>query len=121
MYMLHCLVNSANPYCLTCPAVEIQMKLCSITLSTDDWRSDQYRWISQGVRGLPKKDPLLRKSYFQLHTPEGPSKEFTRNAYQLLHPGSSELTLIHYVGNENAASKTRNVGVHEHALLFYET
>ena len=33
MYMLHCLVNSANPYHLTCPAVEIQMKLSSLQMT----------------------------------------------------------------------------------------
>ena len=68
-----------------------------------DWSSDQYRWVNQGVRSLPKKDPLVRKSYFQLRTPDGPSKEFTRHAYQLLHPNSSSLTLVHYIGNEKAA------------------
>ena len=66
----------------------------------DDWRSDQYRWINQGVRSLPKKDPTMRKSYFQLHTPDGPSKEFTRHAYELIPYNGT--TLIHYVGNEKA-------------------
>ena len=72
-------------------------------VSTDDWSSDQYRWVNQGVRSLPKKNPLVRKSYFQVHTPDGPSKEFTRHAYQLLPPNSSSITLVHYIGNENAA------------------
>ena len=61
-------------------------------LCADDWLSDQYRWINQGVHSLPKKEPLLKKSYFQLCTPDGPSKEFTRHAYQLLSANSSDLT-----------------------------
>ena len=68
----------------------------------DDWRSDQYRWINQGVRSLPKKDPTMRKSYFQLHTPDGPSKEFTRHAYELIPYNGT--TLIHYVENEKAVA-----------------
>lgn len=65
-------------------------------------RSIQYRLINQGVRSLPQKDPVLRKSYFQLSTPEGPSKEFTRHSYQLI-SGGTNVTLIHYIGNENVA------------------
>ena len=42
----------------------------------------------------------MRKSYFQLHTPNGPSKEFTRHAYELV--PSNGITLIHYIGNEKA-------------------
>ena len=47
-------------------------------------------------------DPVLRKSYFQSSTPEGPSKEFTRHSYQLI-SGGTNVTLIHYIGNENIA------------------
>ena len=36
----------------------------------DNWRCDQYRWVNQGVRRLPKKDPLIKKTYFQADTPE---------------------------------------------------
>ena len=69
----------------------------------DDWRCDQYRWINQGVCSLPKKSPVLKKSYFQLSTPEGPSKEFTRHSYQLIFCNTN-ITLIHYIGNEKVAT-----------------
>ena len=59
--------------------------------------------LSKVFGSIPKKEPLQKKSYFQLHTPDGPSKEFIRHAYQLLSTNSSGLTLIHYVGNEKAA------------------
>ena len=32
----------------------------------EDWRCDQYRWINQGVKRLPKKDPVLKKSYIAI-------------------------------------------------------
>ena len=90
------------------------------------------RWLAQwsvqvdqpGSSLTSKKEPLLKKSYFQLRTLDGPSKEFTRRAYQLLSANSSDLTLIHY---EKATvhfpletrSRTINMGIHEHAPLFF--
>ena len=71
---------------------------------TDDWRCDQYRWINHGVRQLPKKEPRIKKSYFQLSTPRGASAEFSRHAYQLLPPTNNNAVLIHYLGNEKAAT-----------------
>lgn len=53
------------------------------------------------VTKLPRKDPVLRKMYFSLDGPEGPSKDFQRYAYQLIH--SKLVTLIHYLGDENVA------------------
>ena len=70
---------------------------------TEDWRCDLYRWTNQGVRQLPKKDPKVKKSYFQISTPNGPSSAFMKHAYQLLTPSSSKVVLIHYIGDENAA------------------
>ena len=69
----------------------------------DDWRSDQYRWYNSGVRSLPKKNPKVKKSYFQLHTPEGPSNEFVKHAYQLLTDSTKGAVLIHYMGDETCA------------------
>ncbi len=56
----------------------------------------------KGVHILPKKNPLIRKSYYQIQTPEGPSKEFTKHAYQLL-SSKDYTTLIHYIGDEKVA------------------
>lgn len=67
----------------------------------EDWRADQYRWINQAVTLLPRKQPRLRKLYFSLDTPKGVSKEFQRHAYQLV--GRKDLTVVHYLGDENAA------------------
>ena len=46
-------------------------------LKIDDWRADQVRWINNGVTALPRKNPVLNKSYF---TPNGPSKSFQWHA-----------------------------------------
>ena len=41
------------------------------------------------------------KSYFQIDTPNGPSKQFKKHAYQLISQADSNNTvLIHYIGNE---------------------
>jgi len=69
----------------------------------DDWRSDQYRWCNCAVRPLPKKNLKVKKSYFQLHTPEGPSNGFVKHAYQLLTDCTKGAVLIHYMGDENCA------------------
>ena len=68
---------------------------------TKDWRCDQYRWDNQGVARLPRKNPKVRKLYFNADTPTGSTKEFQRHAYQLLDDKS--LTLVHYIGDEGAA------------------
>jgi len=49
----------------------------------------------------PRKDPVLKKMYFSLDGPEGPSKDFQRYAYQLLH--NKLVSLIHYLGVEKVA------------------
>ena len=72
-----------------------------INILVDDWRCDQYRWINQGVTKLPRKNPKLRKLYFDTDTPSGPSKGFQRHGYQLL--GNNSVTLVHYLGDEKAA------------------
>ena len=70
---------------------------------TEDWRCDQYRWDNQGVARLPRKNPKVRKLYFNADTPTGSTKEFQRHAYQLLDDKS--LTLVHYIGDEGAAKE----------------
>ena len=74
----------------------------------DDWRADQYRWVNQGVTQLPRRQPQLRKHYFAMDTPKGVSKEFQKHAYQLI--GKKDLTLIHYLGDENAAVQFNHRG-----------
>ena len=60
----------------------------------EDWRCDQYHWSKQGVRRLPRKDPHVKKSYFHVDTPNGPSREFVKHAYQLLPPNSGSVVLL---------------------------
>ena len=67
----------------------------------DDWKCDQYRWINDGVAKLPKKDPVVKKTYFLCDTPTGPSTEFKRHAYELI--PANNYVLVHYLGNENIA------------------
>ena len=50
---------------------------------------------------MPRHNPILRKLYFSLNTPDGPSKAFQRYGYQLLNDRST--TLIQYTGDEKAA------------------
>ena len=69
---------------------------------TDDWKSDQYRWVNQGVRKLPKKSPKVKKTYFQVDTPKGASSEFCRHAYELV--PYNNFVLIHCLGDESAAT-----------------
>ena len=60
----------------------------------DDWRCDQYRWVNNGVTGLPKREPIVKKHYFQLDTLQGSSKDFTRSAYTLY--GNNTKVRINY-------------------------
>jgi len=57
-----------------------------LSTSTNDWCCDQYLWTNQGVWQPPKKDSRLKKSYFQICTPSGPSSSLMKHAYQLLSP-----------------------------------
>ena len=50
---------------------------------------------------LPRKEPLVKKFCFYLDTPNGPSKEFQRDGYQLI--GETTFTLVHYLGDQSAA------------------
>ena len=63
----------------------------------EDWRCDQYHWSNQGVRWLPRKDPRVKKSYFHVDTPNGPSREFVKHAYQLLPHNSANYLPSTYI------------------------
>ena len=69
---------------------------------TDDWKSDQYHWVNQGVRNLPKKSPKVKKTYFQVDTPKGELSEFCRHAYELM--PYNNFVLIHCLGDKSAAT-----------------
>lgn len=68
---------------------------------SDDWRCDQYTWVNNGVKKMPKREPVVRKTYFQLDTPSGPSSEFVKHSYELM--PSNGYVFIHYLGNEKVA------------------
>ena len=75
-------------------------------LILEDWRCDQHRWINQGVKKLPRKDPLLKKSYFQTITSTGPSNAFTRHAYQKVNESEvNGVILVHYMGDETVTEE----------------
>ena len=94
---------------------------CSPFPFQDNWHCDQYRWVNQGVTKLPRKCPKLKKLYFDADTPGGVSKDFQRQAYQLLENNS--LTLIHYKGDEKVfrdfphrSSRKSHLSAHVHLL-----
>ena len=62
-----------------------------LLIYTDDWKCDQYRWVNQGVTKLPRKDPIIRKLYFSLDTPNGPCREFKQYGE---HPSSTTASSI---------------------------
>ena len=70
----------------------------------EDWRCDQYRWVNQGVRKVPKRFPTMKKSYYQIDTPTGCLRDFTKHAYQLLRDDKIPVTLVHYIGNHSIAT-----------------
>ena len=47
------------------------------------------------------KSSLIKKNYFQADTPDGPSSQFTKHAYQLV--TNTSIMLVHYLGDENMA------------------
>ena len=58
------------------------------------------------MKQLPKHNPKVKKTYFQIDTPDnGASNQFTKHAYQLLSPTSDkgDAVLIHYLGDEAVA------------------
>ena len=45
----------------------------------------------------------MKKSYYQIDTPSGCLREFTKHAYQLLKDTKIPITLVHYISNHNIA------------------
>ena len=68
----------------------------------NDWKYDQYRWISGGNQKLHRKEPVLQKFYSRIHLhndSKNGSDEFVRHIYCLIdNPG---VWIIHCIGNEN--------------------
>ena len=71
----------------------------------DDWKCDQYGWFQNGAKKVPSKSPVVCKVYHVSVTPNG-NKLFRRISYSLIEGSSSDMhfTLIHYVGDEKAAT-----------------
>ena len=69
----------------------------------DDWRADHYRWRNNGVVALPKKQPVVSKSYFVLDTENGLNNQFKRHAYRKLDK-CDNVIIIHYIGDETIAT-----------------
>ena len=85
-------------------------------ITVDDWRCDQYRWINRGVHKLPSNSPEVKKMYFIIDTPRGPSTLFKRHAYQLI--GNAKVTLVHYLGDESIATNFPHHGSVEADKIF---
>ena len=67
----------------------------------DDWKCDGHRWVNNKVGRLPKKDPVVKKTYFVSDSPTGLCNDFRKHAYELL--PANNCVLIHYLGNEKAS------------------
>lgn len=72
------------------------------------------------MRKLPKRDPVLKKSYFQAHMSKGVSANFTHHAYELLHEQNG-VVLVHYLGNENVAEQFPHGNSKHHDRSFVRT
>ena len=49
-----------------------------------DWRQDGHRWINGGVTSLPKKQPIVKKSYFYIaKSGKESDKGFQKTVYRL--------------------------------------
>ena len=58
-------------------------------INRNDWRADGYPWVNTGVRAQPKKNPVVKKAFFQYRTRREDgvdiiSKNYRREAYWLL-------------------------------------
>jgi hypothetical protein len=69
----------------------------------NDWLKDGYQWVNRGGDMYPKKDPLMKKKYYNIRIMAGDragSSEFQRTSFTLL--SDQTLVLVHYTGNEEA-------------------
>ena len=73
----------------------------------DDWRCDQFKWEHFG-RKLLKTEPVICKTYFNYMTGKGVQKEFKRYAYTIS-DRASNLTLIHYKGDDSIVNENPHV------------
>ena len=64
----------------------------------NDWRADGHRWSNEGSAKLPRRNPIYRKTYFNLVTEDGKTKNFKKEVYQQLGDGLQP-TLVHYIGD----------------------
>lgn len=73
-----------------------------LVLPIDDWKCDQYRWYNNGSHKLPRSKPRVKKVFYKIDLPDGPSGVFRRHAYTLM-PFPNKMVLIHYMGDESQA------------------
>ena len=64
---------------------EIYLFKSSGKITKNDWRADGHMWSNNGVKKLPKKEPVLTKSYFLLNLGQGKTtNKFKKEAYMCL-------------------------------------
>jgi hypothetical protein len=86
-------------------------------ITMNDWRADGHSWINNGVRKLPRKEPVLTKSYFLLNTGKGVStKNFRKEAYQL-----QGVVLLHYIGDETLSVSMPHGNSKKQTKIFIRT
>ena len=85
---------------------------------TEDWKADQIRWVNNGVKQLPKKSPVVKKTYFLLDTENGQTDGFRKHVYQLL--DSQQYTIIQYIGNQSLVSQFPHRNATNSSRIFFE-
>ena len=86
---------------LNCPGIVLYFSVI------DNWRYDQFKWEHFG-RKLLKTEPVICKTYFNYMTGKGVQKEFKRYAYTIC-DRASNLTLIHYKGDDSIVNENPHV------------
>lgn len=71
-------------------------------LFAEDWRVDGYRWFQNGIKKIPRSDPIVIKTHFISTSPSGHNKEFKRHSYKLIQDDGNKV-LVHYIGDESVA------------------
>jgi hypothetical protein len=89
---------------------EIYIFKSSGKITANDWRADGHVWSNNGVKRVPKNNPVLTKSYFILNLGKGITcKEFRKEAYLFPRANGSCVVLMHYLG-DHTLSITRPHG-----------
>ena len=70
-----------------------------------DWSTNGNRWVNQGTKYLPRRNPLVENNYFYIQTETGgASKDFLRNIFFLPSDKETGPFLVQYLGDLSAST-----------------